>query len=97
VVVGNVGFVGPPDEAGLVELGCFIEPLHRRQDHARAALKILLEVARNHPNVKTVRVMARQDSLPARALIGQPGFQQAWEQRSAEDGGVQIISELNSS
>ena len=86
IIVGRAGFHGPPDETGMVEVGYAIDPLHRRQGHARAALEILLEIARCHPDVKTVRATVRPDNIPSRSLIDQYGFREVGDQWDEEDG-----------
>lgn len=96
VIVGRAGFHGPPDKIGMVELGYAIDPLHRRRGHARAALEILLGVARNHPDIKIVRATVRPDNLPSRALIDQYGFREVGEQWEEQDG-LEKILELSMS
>ncbi|WP_392757204.1 GNAT family N-acetyltransferase [Streptomyces sp. LN590] len=45
-VVGDAGFHGPPDEAGMVEVGYTVVPGYRRQGYARAILTALLTSSR---------------------------------------------------
>ena len=45
LVVGHAGFHGPPDEAGMVEIGYSIAPDFRRRGYARSALTELLRRA----------------------------------------------------
>ncbi|RIJ76766.1 N-acetyltransferase [Nakamurella silvestris] len=85
-VVGRAGFHGPPDAAGMVEVGYAVDPAHRRQGHARAALGILLEVARTDSRVLVVRATVRPDNLPSRALVDQNGFLEVGLQWDVEDG-----------
>lgn len=92
-VVGRAGFHGPPDEAGMVEIGYSIDPLYRRQGHARAALRILLEVAASDPHVNVVRASVRPDNLASRALIDRHGFRVVGEQWDDEDG-LEVILEI---
>lgn len=91
-VIGGAGFHGRRDEVGMVELGYGIDPAHRRQGHARAALTILLEVAARDPGVKTVRVTISPDNIPSRSLVDQYGFEVVGEQIDEEDG-LEIILE----
>ncbi|WP_427006498.1 GNAT family N-acetyltransferase [Pseudarthrobacter sp. H2] len=85
-VVGRAGYHGPPDEAGMVEVGYSIDPVHRRQGYARAALVILLETAREHPGISVVRASVRPDNTPSRRLLDQYGFQEVGEQWDDVDG-----------
>lgn len=90
--IGCAGFHGRPDEVGMVEIGYGIDPLHRRQGHARAALTILLDVAARDMGVKIVRVTISPDNIPSRSLIDQYGFREVGEQIDEEDG-LEIILE----
>lgn len=90
-IVGRAGFISPPNETGMVEVGYAIDALHRRQGHARAALEILLETARFHPDVKTVRATIRLDNLPSRALVDQYGFREFGEKWDEENGVLTIM------
>lgn len=85
-VVGRAGFHGPPDGAGMVEIGYSIDPVHRRRGHARGALMILLATAKRHPGVAVVRATVRPDNLPSRQLLDQYGFREVGEQWDDEDG-----------
>lgn len=93
-IVGRAGFHGPPDQVGMVEVGYSIDPLCRRQGHARAALKILLEVAAGDSRVNVVRASVRPDNLASRALIDQYGFHVVGEQWDDEDG-LEVILEVS--
>ncbi|GAA1888524.1 hypothetical protein GCM10009715_38020 [Paeniglutamicibacter psychrophenolicus] len=85
-IVGRAGFHGPPNEDGMVEVGYAIDPDRRRRGHARAALEILLEVARAHPGVAVVRATVRPDNLASRRLLDQYGFLEVGVQWDDEDG-----------
>jgi [ribosomal protein S5]-alanine N-acetyltransferase len=92
-VVGFAGFHGPPDAAGMVEVGYSIDPAWRRRGFARAALEALLERAATEPSVHTVRASVRPDNPASRALILGRGFVQVGEQWDDRDG-VEIIYEM---
>ena len=38
-VVGSIGFHGPPDEQGRLEIGYSVDPPYRRQGYAREAVR----------------------------------------------------------
>ena len=84
-VVGRAGFHGRPDENGMVEIGYAIDPKWRRQGHARAAVRILLDAAKADPSVRVVRASVRPDNIPSRRLVDGFGFQELGEQRDGED------------
>ncbi|KAJ2978844.1 hypothetical protein NQ176_g3594 [Zarea fungicola] len=85
-VVGRAGFHGPPDEKGMVEVGYSVDPLHRRQGHARAALKIMLDMAAKDARVKVVRASTQPINIASRSLIDQYEFKEVGEQWDEEDG-----------
>lgn len=95
LAVGRAGFHGPPDAAGMVEVGYAIDPAHRRQGYARAALLTLLDRAAHEPAVRTVRATVRPDNTASRNLIQQYGFSEVGEQWDDEDG-MEIVYEVHS-
>ncbi len=86
VVVGFSGYHGPPDAAGMVEVGYAVDPTYRRQGYARAALVALLDHAEREPSVRTVRATIRPDNRASRLLVVQYGFVEVGEQWDDEDG-----------
>ena len=86
VAVGRAGFHGPPDEAGMVEVGYAIDPAYRRQGYARAALAALMDRAAREPAVRTVRASVRPDNVASRALVESFGFVPVGQQWDDEDG-----------
>lgn len=94
IAVGCAGYHGPPDAAGMVEVGYSVDPAHRRQGYARAALEVLLDLARREPTVRTVRASVRPDNAPSRALVLQYGFVAVGEQWDDEDG-LETIFEVS--
>jgi RimJ/RimL family protein N-acetyltransferase len=92
VAVGKAGFHGPPDEAGMVEIGYAVDPAYRRRGYARAALEALLARAAREPAVRTVRVSIRPDNEPSYRLAVQYGFRKVGEQWDDEDG-LEIVYE----
>lgn len=93
IAVGRAGYHGPPDAAGMVEVGYSIDPLHRRQGYARAALRALLERAAHEPGVTTVRASISPDNVASRDLVLAHGFTVVGEQWDEEDGS-EIVYEV---
>jgi RimJ/RimL family protein N-acetyltransferase len=93
LAVGRAGYHGPPDAAGIVEIGYAVDPAHRRRGYARAALEALLQRATNEPQVRTVRVTISPDNLASYELASQHGFIEVGQQWDDEDG-LEIVYEL---
>lgn len=93
LAVGRAGYHGPPDAAGMIEVGYSVDPDHRRKGYARAALVILLDTARALPTVRTVRATITPDNAPSRSLVDQYGFIEVGEQWDEEDG-LELVLEL---
>ena len=86
VTVGHAGYHGPPDTAGMVEVGYSVDPVYRRQGYARAALVALLDRARRQPGVRSVRASIAPDNTASRQLVVQYGFVEVGEQWDDENG-----------
>lgn len=92
LAVGRAGFHGPPNAAGMVEVGYAVAPDHRRQGYARAALEALLDRAAREPGVRTVRASIGPDNVASLALAAQYGFVEVGEQWDDADG-LEIVFE----
>lgn len=86
LAVGRAGFHGPPDTAGMVEVGYSIDPQYRRKGYARAALRALVDRAVQEPGVATVRASVSPDNVASRDLVLSEGFVAVGEQIDDEDG-----------
>jgi len=84
-VVGRAGFHGAPQD-GTVEVGYEVDPAHRRRGHARAALRVLLDVARREPGVRTLRATISPDNVASRTLVEAHALVITGEQWDEEDG-----------
>lgn len=92
-VVGYAGFHGPPDEAGMVELGYSVIPAYRRQGYAKAVLSALVRRAVAEARVRTVRVTISPDNTASLATISGFGFVEVGEQWDEEDG-LELLFEV---
>jgi RimJ/RimL family protein N-acetyltransferase len=93
VAVGRAGFHGPPDDAGMVEVGYAVDPAYRRKGYARAALEALLERAAREPEVRVVRATISPGNNASRSLVEKYGFVENGEQWDDEDG-LEIIFDV---
>ncbi|GAB2932774.1 hypothetical protein GCM10022245_73680 [Streptomyces mayteni] len=86
VVVGYAGFHGPPDEAGMVEIGYSVAPDHRRRGYARSMLTELLRRAAAESGVRTARVTISPENTASLATMSGFGFVEVGEQWDEVDG-----------
>jgi RimJ/RimL family protein N-acetyltransferase len=87
VVVGRIGFHGPVDEAGMLEIGYEIFPAFRRRGFAREAVVAMFGwAAQRDSAVRTFRASVRPDNLPSRGLVTGLGFVEVGSQWDEEDG-----------
>ena len=93
LVIGHAGYHGPPDAAGMVEVGYSVDPRYRRRGHAREMLAELLRRAQAEPKVRTVRASISPDNAGSLATVAGFGFIQVGEQWDEEDG-LELIFEL---
>jgi RimJ/RimL family protein N-acetyltransferase len=88
LVIGSVGFKGPPDSRGTVEISYGIVPAFQRRGYATEAARALIAFARQHPATKHIRA----HTLPARnastGVLTKLGFMYAGEVIDPEDGNV---------
>jgi RimJ/RimL family protein N-acetyltransferase len=86
VVVGHVGFHGPPDARGMVEVAYSVDPAQRRQGYATAMLRTALDWAASEPAVLVVRASVSPDNEASLATLRRFDFQHVGEQWDEEDG-----------
>jgi ribosomal-protein-alanine N-acetyltransferase len=74
-VVGDVGFMGPPDEAGSIEVGYSVIPDRRRRGYATEAAGAIVEWAFSQPGVEVVVAGCDRDNEPSIRILERLGFQ----------------------
>jgi RimJ/RimL family protein N-acetyltransferase len=85
-VVGNVGFHGPPDDQGRVEIGYGIVPAQRRQGYAREAIAGLTDWAFATGEARVCVASVSPRNTASLALVRSLGFRQVGEQIDELDG-----------
>ncbi|MGH2719813.1 MAG: GNAT family N-acetyltransferase [Actinomycetota bacterium] len=73
-VVGDIGFHGPPDRNGAVEVGYGVVPLCRRQRVASEALGVLCSWAFEEFEVDIIRARAEPGNVASLAVLRKVGF-----------------------
>lgn len=86
VVVGRIGFHGPPDGSGMLEIGYEVFPPYRRQGYAREAVLAMFRWAQRDPAVSRFRASVSPDNLPSLGLVAGLGFIEVGSQWDEEDG-----------
>ena len=81
VVVGDLGFKGKPDHAGMVEIGYSVVPAYRRQGYAFEAVQALVGWAFAQPGVSRITAECSPDNAPSIRILEKLGM------RRLETGG----------
>jgi ribosomal-protein-alanine N-acetyltransferase len=85
-VVGRIGFHGPADDSGMLEIGYEVFPDHQRHGYAREAVIGMFGWARQDPAVRRFRATVSPDNAPSRRLVAGLGFVEDGSQWDEEDG-----------
>lgn len=94
VVVGRIGFHGPTDDAGMLEIGYEVFAPYRRLGYAREAVLAMFDWAQRDPAVLRFRATISPQNLPSRRLVAGLGFIEVGSQWDEEDG-EETIFECN--
>lgn len=85
-VVGSVGFHGPPDAQGRLEVGYSVDPPYRRKGFAREAVQALFDWAYLSHGITRFLASISPDNEPSLALAAGFGFRKIGEQMDDVDG-----------
>ncbi|UQA97609.1 GNAT family N-acetyltransferase [Streptomyces halobius] len=72
--LGSIGFHGPPDGAGWVEIGYDLAPSARGAGWATDATRLLAGWAAARPEVGTVCALTEPENLPSQRVLERAGF-----------------------
>ena len=93
-MVGNIGFHGPPNDEGAVEIGYTVFAGHRGLGYATEAARSLIEWAGDAYGVRTFIASVGPWNQPSLAIVRKLGFVQTGEQWDDEDG-LEHVFELH--
>jgi [ribosomal protein S5]-alanine N-acetyltransferase len=85
-VIGSIGFHGPPDDQGRLEVGYSVDPDHRRQGYTSEAVRALFDWAHAAQGITTFVASISPDNEPSLRLAQGFGFRQVGEQIDEIDG-----------
>jgi RimJ/RimL family protein N-acetyltransferase len=86
VSIGSVGFKGPPDSDGMVEIAYSIEPAYQGRGYATEAAQGLVNFALADQRVRLVRAHTKTDHRASIRVLEKCNFESAGEVMDAEDG-----------
>jgi ribosomal-protein-alanine N-acetyltransferase len=84
--IGTVGFKGPPDEEGMVEIGYGIVPAFQGRGHATEAAESCVAFAFDNDQVRLVRAHTLPESNASTRVLEKLGFEHTSEVTDPEDG-----------
>jgi [ribosomal protein S5]-alanine N-acetyltransferase len=84
--IGTLGFHGPPDDEGRVEVGYRIEPDYRRRGYTSEAVRALFDWAATEHGIRRFVASVSPTNGASLALIRGFGFTQVGEQMDEIDG-----------
>ena len=88
VAIGRIGFKGPPDESGMVEIAYGIEPEYQGKGYATEATIALSEYALGYAEVDVVRAHTLPKQSASTRVLEKCGFAHLGVVADPEDGAV---------
>jgi RimJ/RimL family protein N-acetyltransferase len=85
-MVGRIGFHGPPDPNGMVEIGYKVDHLYRRRGFGFECAEGLIAAAEQLSQVAVVRASIAPDNVPSLRIAERLGLQRVGEQIDEIDG-----------
>ena len=88
VLIGEGGYKGKPDEAGMVEIGYALVPEYRRRGLATEAARGLAAYAFSHPEVSAVQAHTLKDGTASINVLKRLGMKFAGTAIDPDEGEV---------
>lgn len=79
-VVGDIGFHGPPGDAGTIEVGYSVVPRRRRLGYATEAAGALVAWARSQPGINDIVAGCDPNNEPSIRILERVGFRRTGEE-----------------
>jgi len=92
--IGSIGFHGPPDEEGRLEIGYSIDPRYRRRGFAREAATAMYTWAHDKHGISTFLGSISPDNIPSLNLVEEYGYVLIGEQMDEIDG-LELVFEMH--
>jgi RimJ/RimL family protein N-acetyltransferase len=86
LVIGTIGFKGPPDEDGLVEIAYGIAPGYQKRGYATEAAEAAVAYAFNHSEVRLIRAHTMPTPNASTRVLAKCGFTFIGDVIDPEDG-----------
>ena len=93
-VIGTIGFHGPPDGQGRLEIGYSVQSAFRRHGFAREAVRAMLDWAVTDHGIRRFIASVAPTNEPSLALVRAFGFEQTGEQMDEIDG-LELVLEAD--
>jgi ribosomal-protein-alanine N-acetyltransferase len=74
VLCGSIGFKGPPDGAGVVEVGYSVLPEYAGREIATGMLAAVTEWAKGNPKVRAIEAETLPDNMASIRVLEKVGF-----------------------
>jgi RimJ/RimL family protein N-acetyltransferase len=74
VAIGGIGFHGPPDEAGMVEIGYNIIPVYEGQGYATEMARRVIDWAFQTPGIERITAQCLDDNIGSIRVLEKVGM-----------------------
>lgn len=92
-VIGRSGFHAAPDDDGMVELSYSVLPEFQRRGYATAIVRLLVDYAIQHQDVRVLRASISPDNTASLATLAKFPFIHVGDQMDEIDG-LELVFEL---
>jgi [ribosomal protein S5]-alanine N-acetyltransferase len=86
VAIGQMGFKGPPNSRGIIEIGYGINPGYWQRGYATEMVRALVDWALVQPSVRCVTAECRVDNIGSIRVLGKSEFQRVGRRFDIEEG-----------